>query len=186
MRRREFIRFVGGAAAWPLGAHAQQPSMPVIGFLNGASPTELSARVAAFQNGLGGADPRRDQPDGRRARRGGEAAGGVRRRRRSSTRPRPTFLLQENTDREICEAAPLLDPGSSPGQALSPLGRGRRASARRVRGTIPSLGARPLTPTLSPTGRGSAPSARGALRLNCTSVGKSHDGLPTRKEINAI
>jgi hypothetical protein len=52
VRRKEFIAWLGGAAAWPFAARAQRPAMPVIGYLSSGSPELFTDRLRAFRQSL--------------------------------------------------------------------------------------------------------------------------------------
>jgi putative tryptophan/tyrosine transport system substrate-binding protein len=52
LKRREFITLLGGATAGPFAVRAQQPGLPVIGYLGSGSPDEFAGRLRAFRQGL--------------------------------------------------------------------------------------------------------------------------------------
>ena len=110
MRRREFITLLGGAAAaWPLAARAQQPSMPVVGFLAVGSPDALRDRVVAL--------PQRPQRS--RLRRGPERDDRVPLGWRATTIGLPALLADVIRRRVAVIAAPAGSPVSVAAKAAT-------------------------------------------------------------------
>src|SRR5215813_6089024 len=52
MKRREFITLIGAASAWSLAARAQQPALPIVGYLGSETPERFATRLTAFRRGL--------------------------------------------------------------------------------------------------------------------------------------
>jgi putative ABC transport system substrate-binding protein len=52
VKRREFITLLGGAVAWPIAARAQQPAMPVVGFINPTAPESVAEPMRGLRQGL--------------------------------------------------------------------------------------------------------------------------------------
>src|SRR5207247_1810903 len=115
VRRRDFITLLSGAAAWPLAARAQQPAMPLVGFIDGGSLDANAHRVAAFRKGLNETGTVEGQNvtveyhwlEGRYDRLPALAADLVRRRVAVLVNP-ANVAAAEATLREVQQAAPTL------------------------------------------------------------------------------